>query len=148
MSSTELEQIQKKKSELANELRSMEQREKALAEGIKILEEKFAIQELEEQVKAKRAALDRLESKRKELEKRIKEPQKNPQPLPKPSTPGPHVPKGPEKKEPMEVKVSAAPAGNQQPKQSAAPAGNKQPKKPEEQKEKEKEEEKKKRRWF
>lgn len=111
--STQLEQFQRKKAELKNELQSMEQREKALGETIKMLEEKMAIQELEEKVKAKRAVVERLESKKRDLVRRLKEPQK---------------------REPMEVTVSAAPAGSQQ------------PKKPEEQKEKQ--EEKKKRKWF
>lgn len=111
--STQLEQFQRKKAELKNELQSMEQREKALRETIMMLEEKMAIHELEEKVKAKRAVVERLESKKRDLVRRLKEPQK---------------------REPMEVTVSAAPTGSQQ------------PKKPEEQKEKQ--EEKKKRKWF
>ncbi len=56
--------------------------------------ENLTVQELEENVKAKRAVVEQLESKRKDLEKRLKESQK---------------------KDNSEVTTSAAPAGNQQP---------------------------------
>lgn len=56
--------------------------------------ENLTIQELEEDVKAKRAVVEQLESKKRDLEKRLKESQK---------------------KDHAEVTVSAAPAGNQQP---------------------------------
>ena len=151
--STQLEQIQKKKAELKNELQSMEHKERGLGESIKVLEEKMMIHDLEERVKAKRAIVERLEFRKRDLEKRLKEPQKKPEPSPVPHmptpTPAPHgaeKTEEPQRREPMEVTVSAAPAGNQHPKQSAAPAGPQQPKKPEEKKEKK--EEKKKRKWF
>jgi len=75
-SSTQFEQIQQKKAELENELRSLEEKEKNLGASIKIIEEKQVIQELEEKVKAKRAVVEQLESKKRDLEKRLKEPQK------------------------------------------------------------------------
>jgi predicted RNase H-like nuclease (RuvC/YqgF family) len=87
-SSTQLEQIQQKRAELENELRSLEEKEKNLGASIKITEEKRVIQELEEKVKAKRAVVEKLESKKRELEKKLGEPQK---------------------KEPMEVTVKVAP---------------------------------------
>jgi len=140
--STQLEQIQKKKAELKNELQSMEQKERALGEGIKVLEERMTIHDLEERVKAKRAVVERLEFRKRDLEKRLKEPQKKAEPSPMPHRPTPtSAPQAAEKveehqrREPMEVTVSAAPAGPQQ------------PKKPEGKKEKQ-EEEKKKRKWF
>ncbi len=149
--STQLEQIQKKKAELKNELQSMEHKERGLGESIKVLEEKMMIHDLEERVKAKRAIVERLEFRKRDLEKRLKEPQKKPDPsqMPHRPTPAPQAAdkaEEPQRREPMEVTVSAAPAGNQHPKQSAAPAGPQQPKKPEEKKEKQ--EEKKKRKWF
>ena len=92
-SSTHLEQIQQKKAELENELRSLGEKEKNLGVSIKIIEEERTIQELEEKVKARRAVLKQLESKKRDLEKRLKEPQKE---------------------EPMEVMVKVAPPGDQQ----------------------------------
>jgi len=151
--STQLEQIQKKKAELKNELQSMEHKERALGESIKVLEERMTIHDLEERVKAKRAVVERLEFRKRDLEKRLKEPQKKPEPSPMPHRPSPtpapqatEKTEEPQRREPLEVSVSAAPAGDQHPKQSAAPAGPQQPKKPEENKEKQ--EEKKKRKWF
>ena len=58
--------------------------------------ENLSVQELKEKVKAKREVVEHLESKKKDLEKRLKESQK---------------------KEPMEVKIKEAPT-SQQPKQT------------------------------
>ena len=149
--STQLEEVQKKKAELKNALQSYEQMEGTLGESIRILEEKLSIQELEEKVKARRAVVDNLESKRRDLERRLKEPLKKTEPSPMPQRPPPtpqHAQKveQPQKKEPMEVTVSTTPPANQPPKPTTAPAAKEQPKKPEA--EKDKEQEKKKRRWF
>jgi hypothetical protein len=129
----------------------MEHKEKVLAESIRILEEKLSIQELEEKVKARRAVVEHLESKRMDLERRLKEPFKKREPSPMPQRPPPtrqHAQKveQPQKKEPMEVTVSATPPASQPPKPTTAPAAKEQPKKPEAKKDKE--QEKKKRRWF
>jgi len=129
--SAELEQLEKKRAELKSEWESIEHREKTLANSVKILEEKLAVQELEETVKARRAALEQLENKKMNLEKKLKVPQKNPEPSPMPQKPT----------APSEV-IEKTPAADQQPKQSAAPVQSQHPKKPEERKEK------KKRRWF
>ncbi len=140
--SAELEQLEKKRAELKSEWESIEHREKTLANSVKILEEKLAVQELEETVKARRAALEQLENKKMNLEKKLKVPQKNPEPSPMPQKPTATSEVIEKMEEPMEVTVSATPAADQQPKQSAAPVQSQHPKKPEERKEK------KKRRWF
>lgn len=157
-SSAEIEQLQKRRVELKSALQSMEAKEKALGDNIRILEERLAVRELEGRVKAKRAFMQQLESKKSDLERRLKEPPKKPEPTPVPKpvpSPMPQRPtptpenkekaEKPEKKGPMQVTVKAAPTKDQQPKPSAAPAASQKPGKPEEEKEKQ---EKKKRRWF
>lgn len=74
----ELEDIKRKKADLEFQLRSMEEREKALEERVKILEEKLEIQELEHHLKAKHKAVEHLESKARDLQKRLKNPQGKP----------------------------------------------------------------------
>ena len=100
-SSTQLEQIQKKRAELENELRSLEEKEKDLEASVKIVEEKRIVEDLEEKVKAKRAVVEKLESKKRELEKKLGEPQK---------------------KEPMEVIVESVADGDHQEKEEILPA--------------------------
>ena len=86
MSATaELEQLQKRRTELENAWKSMEQKEKTLGENIKILEEKLAVQALEEKIKAKNAALAKLESTKSDLEKKLQAPQEKPKPSPSPT---------------------------------------------------------------
>lgn len=92
-SSTQLEQLQRKKAELENALRSLDEKEKNLGASMTITEEKWAVHELEEKVKAKRAIVEQLESKKRELENKLKEPQK---------------------KEPLKVMAKAAPSMSQQ----------------------------------
>ena len=141
MSSSQLEEIEKKRVELKNELQYIEQKERALGESIRILEEKLAIRELEDRVKLKRQAMDRLASRKRDLERRLSEPQ------PKPTSPTPHRPPQtptpqvaqktaePQRKEAMEVTVTTDHPRNQQ------------SKKPERPKKKQKKE-KQKRKWF
>ena len=57
-------------------LQSMVDEEKYLGQRLRIVEEKLAVRMLREKVKAKRAVLDQLKSKIKELENRLEEPQK------------------------------------------------------------------------
>jgi len=71
-----LEQLQKKKAELETTLKSLRDKEKTLGADVKILEEEVAIQEIEEQLKAKRAIVKRLETKQRGLKKRLKSPKK------------------------------------------------------------------------
>ncbi|MCW3977847.1 MAG: hypothetical protein NWE77_07940 [Candidatus Bathyarchaeota archaeon] len=145
--SAELEQLEKKRAELKSEWESIQHREQRLTDSVVILEEKLAVQELEEKVKGRRAALEQLENKKKNLEKKLKAPQEHTEPAStpqKPAEPSEIIEKKeePRKEEPMEVTVSATPTDKPQPKQFAAPVQSQHPKKPEERKEK------KKRRWF
>ncbi len=88
MSTTaELEQLQKKKTELENEWASLEQREKSMGESIKILKEKMAVHDLQEKVKAKRAFVEQLESTKKDLEQKLSSPQEKREPPPTPKAP-------------------------------------------------------------
>lgn len=75
----ELPDIKKKKVELEFQLRSMEEKERILEERAKMLEEKLEIQELEERLKVKHEVVEQLESKVRDLEKRLKEPQEEPE---------------------------------------------------------------------
>ena len=75
-STTELEQLVGEKAQLTGILQSMVNEEKYLGQRLRIVEEKLAVQMLRERVKAKRAVLDQLKSKIKELENRLEKPQK------------------------------------------------------------------------
>lgn len=72
--STQLEQIHRAKAELEMELRRLEEKERNLGASIKVTEEKRAVQELEEKLKAKRAIVEQLESRKRNLENRLNEP--------------------------------------------------------------------------
>ncbi|MCK5562595.1 hypothetical protein KAI30_00355 [Candidatus Bathyarchaeota archaeon] len=72
--STQLEQIHRTKAELEKELRRLEEKERNLGASIKVTEEKRAVQELEEKLKAKRAIVEQLESRKRNLENRLNEP--------------------------------------------------------------------------
>ncbi len=122
---TELEELLKEKTQLQKISQSIEEEEKYLAKRLRILEEKIEIQVLREKIGAKRAAVEQLKSKIWNLEKRLKEPQKKPEPSPMPQRLTPtqtsratEKAEEPRKKEPIEVTVSAAPAGAQQPRRS------------------------------
>jgi chromosome segregation ATPase len=64
--------LQIKRRELENELASLSQTEKYLKNDLKALEEKI-IGELEKEIKAKKSALNGLESRKGELEKKLNE---------------------------------------------------------------------------
>ena len=116
---TELEELLKEKAQLQKILQSIEEEEKYQEERLRIFEEKIAIQALKEKIKAKQLVVEKLKSKKWNLEKGLQEPQEKPEISPATEEPKPKVAKAeePQRKEPMEVMVSAAPAGNQQPKQ-------------------------------
>jgi len=63
---------------LKSALVSLEKKEKTLGEDLKILEEKVAIQEIEEKVNAKRAVVEQLQKKRGTLEKKLGPTEKKP----------------------------------------------------------------------
>ncbi len=92
---TELEGLLKEREQLKNMWQSLDEEEKFLGKRLRIVEEKLAVQDLKGKIMAKRAVVDQLKSKIRELEKRLEEPQK---------------------KEPIKVTVKAAPTSNQQPK--------------------------------
>jgi chromosome segregation ATPase len=78
MSETEvLNGLQIKRRELENDLASLSQTEKSLRNDLKTLEEKI-IGQLEADIRAKKSALSGLESKKRELEKKLNALQGNP----------------------------------------------------------------------
>ncbi len=117
---TELEELLKEKAQLQKILQSIDEEEKYQEERLRTVEEQMSIQVLKEKIKAKRAVVEQLKSKMWNLEKGLKESQEKPELSPMPQIPKPKVAEKaeePQRKEPMEVMVNAAPAGNQQPKQ-------------------------------
>jgi chromosome segregation ATPase len=78
MSETEmLNGLQIRRRELENELASLSQTEKYLKNDLKTLEEKI-IGQLEKEIKAKKVALNGLDSRKSELEKKLSDLQGNP----------------------------------------------------------------------
>jgi len=117
---TELEGLVGEKAQLKGMLQSIEEEEKYLGKRLRIVEEKIEIKVLKEKIKAKRAVVEQLKSRIWNLEKRLKETQRKPEPSPVTKAPTPEVTRKveePQEKEPTEVMISAAPA-SQQPKQS------------------------------
>lgn len=118
---TELEQLQNRKEALRNKLQFVQAKISNLVDRQRILEEKLAIQELDEKIMVKTVLAEQLESKIRELEKRLKEPQRKPEVSPETRAITPQVVqevREPQKKEPMNVMVKVAPDNTQQPKQS------------------------------
>lgn len=74
-----IEQPEKKREELQNELALLEQKMQAAKEEIRKLEEKLTAK-LEEKVNAKRAAMEKLESQKNDLEKQLEKLENNQQP--------------------------------------------------------------------
>ena len=72
-----LSELQIKRRELENELASLSQKEKTLETDLRTLEEKI-IDQLKEEIKAKKSALSSLESRKSDLEKKLSELQGNP----------------------------------------------------------------------
>ena len=69
----ELGNLQDRRVELKEELHSLTAKEKTLEENVKMLELKLAIQKSCKNIKVKREAVNKLESKRSELEKKLNE---------------------------------------------------------------------------
>ena len=67
-----LSELQIKRRELENELASLSQTEKMLENDLRVLEGKI-IEQLKEEIKAKRSALSNLESRKNDLEKKLSE---------------------------------------------------------------------------
>jgi len=72
MNETELSELQIKRRELENELASLSQKEKTLESDLRTLEEKI-IDQLKEEIKAKKSALSGLETRKSDLEKKLSE---------------------------------------------------------------------------
>ena len=72
--STQSEELQKKRAQWENELRSFDEKEKTIGTSLKVLEEKVEVRELEDKVKAKRAIVEQLESKKRNLENQLGKP--------------------------------------------------------------------------
>jgi len=72
-----LSELQIKRRELENELASLSQTEKTLENDLRTLEEKI-IDQLKEEIKAKKSALSALESRKNDLEKKLSELQGKP----------------------------------------------------------------------
>ncbi len=71
----ELQNLRAQRAELKDKLQSIEETEKNLSVRMKVLEEKLAIQGLEQRIQAKSAVVEELKAKMRELENRLKEPQ-------------------------------------------------------------------------
>ncbi len=74
--SQELERLQKLRAELESRLAAVDDEQKTVEENVKILREKAAIRELEKKVKEKRDIVASLRIEKKELEDKLKEPNK------------------------------------------------------------------------
>ncbi len=72
-----LSELQIKRRELENELASLSQKEKTLETDLRTLEEKI-IDQLKEDIKAKKSVLDGLESRKSDLEKKLSDLQGKP----------------------------------------------------------------------
>jgi peptidoglycan hydrolase CwlO-like protein len=72
-----LSELQIKRRELENELASLSQKEKTLENDLRTLEEKI-IDQLKEDIKAKKSVLSSLESRKSDLEKKLSELQGKP----------------------------------------------------------------------
>ncbi len=74
--SQELERLQKLRAELESRLAAVDDEQKTVEENVKILREKAMIRELEKKVKEKRDIVASLRIEKKELEDKLKEPNK------------------------------------------------------------------------
>lgn len=111
---TTLEGLQKKRTDLEDQWSSQLQRQKNLEANIKALEEKVHVQ-LQEKIKAEDTVLEKLESKRKELEKRSDELQEHREAPQRPDEPSTNTAETKERaqEQPMEMTVTAANPGDQ-----------------------------------
>lgn len=108
----EFEQLQKKITELENERASLEQKEQAIKESIRKLMEQVAAK-LEDKIKARNAALEKLGSTQKDFEKKLEELQENVDPHSSSDEPISQVAKK-EEESPKQV-IEVAVGGSQQP---------------------------------
>jgi len=83
----ELEKLQSKRAELEAESRSLKEEQKKLEASVKILEEKVMIEEINDNNKAAKDAISKLEAKLSELENRLKDKPQTPLESPAPSPP-------------------------------------------------------------
>lgn len=111
---TEVEDPERKKVELEDELQLLTEREKALEEDVKTLEVEVAVRKLEEKIKAKQEAVEKLETKKSELEKEMKEPETSE------TTEGlkPKDTEGVEEEQETDLTLSAVPDEDHEPTQS------------------------------
>jgi len=113
-SQNEFESLQNRKEGLEKELQSETEREKTLQEDVKIFEVKVAIKKLEEQLKAKHEAAEKLESKTKDLKTELEKPESA-------KTTEEQKPEAIEKvdeQEEKDLQVAVIPAENSQPAES------------------------------
>jgi len=82
----QLVQLQKRRTELEGELSSLRQKETTLESDVKTLEEEVAAQ-LEGKIKTQNTILEKLESTKSDLERRLEELQEQPKPSQMPEDP-------------------------------------------------------------
>jgi len=82
----ELEQLAKKRTKLEDDWSSVVQKESTLKDDVKALEERLQAQ-LASKIEAKNASVERLESTKRDLERRLKELQESPESFQTPSLP-------------------------------------------------------------
>jgi septal ring factor EnvC (AmiA/AmiB activator) len=83
--SAAIEQSEKKRAELNNELTLLEQKMQATIEEMRTIEEELTAK-LEEKVKEKRAASEKLESQKRNMEKQLEDLQNSQEPTSEPSS--------------------------------------------------------------
>jgi uncharacterized membrane-anchored protein len=111
----ETDGLQGEKAQLKKILQDMEDEEKYLAERLRVVEEKLEIQGLKSKISAKRMVVDQLKSRIGELEGRLREPQREPEPAQVQTASTPQTTEnGAREDEPVEVMVKAAPDASQQ----------------------------------
>lgn len=105
----ELEQLAKKRTKLEDDWSSVVQKEGTLKDDVKALEERLQAQ-LAGKIEAKNAAVERLESTKRDLERRLKELQESPESFQTPNMPETETAKQEEEQQdqPAEMIVEAA----------------------------------------
>jgi len=69
---TGLEELLREKAQLQDDLQSLCKDEKHFAQELRLVEEKIAVRELEDKIKAKHEVINNLVSKKRKLEDRVK----------------------------------------------------------------------------
>lgn len=67
-----LEELLREKAHLNDDLQSLCEEEKHFAQKLRLVEEKIAVRELEDMIRAKHVIINNLESKKRKLEERAK----------------------------------------------------------------------------